>query len=97
MTMMRTQIKLIQLTGAAKCSEYMKLDLYFHSQLGPVRLKGVEAYVVMEANMLIGEDTQLAWQLHTMRPEGRCYWKVGDSPHHIPVIPGPVPVESFSV
>ena len=49
----------------------------------------------MEVNMLIGEDTQLAWQLHTICPGGKCYWKVGDSPHLIPGVLGPVPVESF--
>ena len=91
------KLKLIQLTGSAGCSEYVKLDLYFRSQLGPVCFKGVEAYVVkgMEANMLIGEDTQLAWQLHTIHPGGKRYWKIGDSPHLIPGIVGPVLVESF--
>ena len=62
------KLKLLQLTGSAECSEYVKLDLYFRSQLGPVRLKGVKAYVVkgMDMNLLIGKDTQLAWQLHTI-------------------------------
>jgi len=48
------RLKLIQLTGSAGCSEYVKLDLYFRSQLGPVCFKGVEAYVVkgMEANSI---------------------------------------------
>ena len=45
--------------------------------------------------MLISEDTQLAWQLHMIRPGGKRYWKIGDSPHLIPGIVGPVPVESF--
>ena len=92
------KLKLIQLTGSAGCSEYVKLDLYFRSQLGPVRLKGVKAYIVkgMEANMLIGEDTQLAWQLHTTRPEGKRHWQVGDSPHHIPGTQGSVPQEAFT-
>ena len=74
---MGQKLKLIQLTGSAGCSEYVKLDLYFQSQLGPVCFKGVEVYVVkgMETNMLIGEDTQLAWQLHTIRPRGKHYWK----------------------
>ena len=91
------KLKLIQLTGSAGCSKYVKLDLYFRSQLGPVCFKGVEVYVVkgMEANMLIGEDTQLAWQLHTICPGGKHYWKVGDSPHLIPGMLGPVPVEFF--
>ena len=66
------KLKLIQLTGLAGCTEYVRIDLYFRSQLGPICLKGVEAYVVkgMKANLLIGKDTQLAWQLHTMHPEG---------------------------
>ena len=92
------KLKLIQLTGSAKCSEYVKLDLYFRSQLGPVCFKGVEAYVVknMEANLIVGEDTQLAWQLHTIREGGRRHWKVGNSPHCIPAIPGSIPTETFT-
>ncbi len=92
------KLKLIQLTGSAKCSEYVKLDLYFRSQLGPVCFKGVEAYVVkdMEANLIVGEDTQLAWQLHTIREDGRRHWKVGSSLHCIPAIPGPTPTETFT-
>src|SRR5271154_4148495 len=92
------KLKLLQLTGTAACSEYVRLNLYFQSQLGPVCLKGVEAYVVkgMVANMLIGEDTQLAWQLHTIRNDGKRHWKVGESLHRIPGIPGPAPVESFA-
>ena len=50
----------------------------------------------MEANMLIGEDTQLAWQLHTIRPEGKRHWQVGDSPHRIPGTQGSVPQEAFT-
>jgi hypothetical protein len=62
------KLKLLQLTGSAGCSEYVRLNLYFRSQLGPVCLKGIEAYVVkdMQANLIIGEDTQCAWQLHTI-------------------------------
>jgi len=92
------KLKLIQLTGSAKCSEYVRLDLYFRSQLGPVCFKGVEAYVVkdMEANLIVGEDTQLAWQLHTIREEGQRHWKVGNSLHCIPAIPGPTPTEIFT-
>jgi hypothetical protein len=92
------KLKLLQLTGSAECSEYVKLDLYFRSQLGPVRLKGVEAYIVkgMDANLLIGEDMQLAWQLHTIRPEGKRHWKVGDLPHCIPEVQGSVPRKAFT-
>jgi hypothetical protein len=62
------------------------LNLYFQSQLGFVLLQGVEAYVIegMNANLLIGEDTHHAWQLHTMRPEHEAYWQVGNSKHWIP-------------
>ena len=92
------KLKLIELTGSAKCSEYVRLNLYFRSQFGPVCLKGVEAYVVkgMQANMIIGEDTQIPWQLHTKRPEGKRFWQVGDSAHHIPAIAGSAPVETFT-
>jgi hypothetical protein len=64
----RRKLKLLQLMGSAGCSKYVRLNLYFRSQLGPVCLKGVEAYVVkdMQANLIIGEDTQCAWQLHTI-------------------------------
>ena len=82
------KLNLIQLTGTAGCSEYVRLNLYFQSQKGPVCLKGVEAYVVkgMVANLIIGEDTQLAWQLHTIRPNGTRHWKVGDSAYRIPLV-----------
>jgi hypothetical protein len=92
------KLKLLQLTGSAGCSEYIRLNLYFCSQLGPVCLKGVEAYVVkdMEANMLIGKDAQQAWQLHIIQKEMNKYWKVGDLIHLIPGIPGSPPTETFS-
>ena len=88
------KLKLLQLTGSAGCSEYVWLNLFFRSQIGPVCLKGVEAYVVkdMKADMLIGEDTQRAWQLHIIRGD----WQVGDSPHRIPAVIAPSPAESFS-
>ena len=49
------QLNLIGLNSEASSSRYVHLDLYFRSQLGPVCLKGIEAYVVkdMQANMLI--------------------------------------------
>ena len=92
------KLKLLQLTGSAGCSEYMRLNLYFHSQLGPVCLKGMEAYVVkdMKADMLISEDMQRAWQLHTIRSEQGSFWQVGDSLHHILVVLVTAPAESFS-
>ena len=92
------KLKLLQLTGSAECSEYVKLDLYFQSQLGPVWPKGIEAYVVkgMDTNLLISKDMQLAWQLHMIRPKGKQHWKVGDSPHCIPEVQGSVPREAFT-
>jgi hypothetical protein len=50
----------------------------------------------MKSNMIIGEDTQLAWQLNTIRKNGKRFWLVGDSAHHIPAISGPTPTESFT-
>ena len=93
------KLELIQLTGSAGCSEYVRLKLYFCSQFGPICLKGVEAYVVknMTVNLLIGEDTQLAWQLNSIRNDGKRFWQVGTSEHQIPTIARPTPKETFSV
>jgi hypothetical protein len=92
------RLNLLQLTGQAVCDHYICLDLWFRSQIGLVRLKGVEAYVVkgMKANLLIGEDTQSKWQFQTLRTnEGTC-WQVGNSPHKIPSVTGAVTAESFA-
>ena len=93
------KLELIQLTGSARRSEYVQLKLYFHSQFGPICLKGIEAYVVrnMTANLLIGEDTQLAWQLNTIWNNGKRFWQVGSSAHQIPTIAGSIPKEIFPV
>jgi hypothetical protein len=79
-------------------SQTVWLNLFFRSQIGPVCLKGVEAYVVkdMKADMLIGEDTQRAWQLHIIHGEKGNYWQVGNPPHWIPAVIAPLPAESFS-
>src|SRR6266849_2227505 len=50
----------------------------------------------MKADMLIGEDTQRAWQLHTIRSEKGNFWQVSDSPHRIPSVLAPSLAESFS-
>jgi hypothetical protein len=77
------QLRLLHLTGEAKCLSYITLNLYFCGRLGPILLQGVEAYVIkgMNANLLLGEETHGAWQLHTMRPEHEVYWQVGSSKH----------------
>ena len=80
-------MRLLQLTGEAKCQGYVAFSLYFHSQLGYVRLRNVEAYVLKDLTvpLLIGEDIQTPWQLHTLRRENRVSWQVGDSEHQIPL------------
>ena len=45
------KLKLLQLTGSTGCSEYVRLNLFFRSQIGPVCLKGVEAYVVKDMKL----------------------------------------------
>ena len=81
------RMRLLQLTGEAKCQGYVTFSLYFQSQLGLVRLKDMEAYVLKDLTvpLLIGEDIQMPWQLHTLRKEGRINWQVGDSEHLIPL------------
>jgi hypothetical protein len=61
-------------------------------------LKGVEAYIVkdMKAQMLIGEDTQSKWNLHTVHQDGERYWQVGKSPHRIAAVEGNIPSQEFS-
>jgi hypothetical protein len=58
----------------------------------------MEAYVVnnMEADLLVGEDMQCTWQLHTIWKDSRNYWQVGDSLHRIPAILAPAPIEMFT-
>jgi hypothetical protein len=75
----------------------MRLNLYLRSQLGPVCLKGVEVYVVkeMQADLLIGEGTQQAWEIDTIR-KGKLHWLIGHSPHRVPAILEPTPTESFA-
>ena len=51
----------------------------------------------MEADLLIREDTQLTWNLSTMREDGESYWKVGKSLHRIPGRMTLRPVEPFSI
>ena len=48
-------------------------------------------YVVkdMKANLIMGEDTQLAWQLNTICKDGQRLWQVGNSDHQIPSVSGP--------
>ncbi|KAK7468498.1 hypothetical protein VKT23_001366 [Stygiomarasmius scandens] len=40
-------INLIQVTGSATISEFVSLDLYFHTLMGPVKI-AVEAYIVKD-------------------------------------------------
>ena len=81
------KLNLVQLTGKAKCQGYTVIDLYLPSQRGHVLLRGVEAYVLkgMTIPLLIAEDVQMAFQLHTMRPPEREFWQVADSDHQVPL------------
>ena len=81
------KMRLLQLTGEAKCQGYVSINLYFQLQLGYIRLKEVEAYVLkgLTVPLLLGEDVQTAWCLHTMRQEESIYWLVGNSEHWIPL------------
>jgi hypothetical protein len=51
------KINLVQVTRKASISGYVKLDLYFHTKEGPVKIK-VEAYVVkgMTTPLILGND-----------------------------------------
>jgi len=51
------RINLVQVTGNTSISEYVEIDLYFHTPGGPVKIN-VEAYVVkgMTSPFILGND-----------------------------------------
>ena len=74
------KINLVQVTGKASISGYVELDLYFHTEDGPVEIK-VEAYVVkgMTTPLILGNDFTDQCSLSVKRMEGRTFLEFGDS------------------
>jgi hypothetical protein len=80
------RINLIQVTGKSVISGYVTLDLYFHTDDGPVKLT-VEAYVVkgMTTPFILGNDFSDQYSISVVRREGESYLVFGDSGREINV------------
>ena len=74
------KINLLQVTGNAAITGYVPLDLYFHTEEGPVKIS-VEAYVVkgMTSPMILGNDYSDQYSLSILRRNGDSYLEFGDS------------------
>jgi hypothetical protein len=74
------RIDLIQVTGKSIISGYITLDLFFHTEEGPVKLN-VEAYIVkgMTTPFILGNDFADQYSISVMRREGESYLIFGDS------------------
>jgi hypothetical protein len=66
-------INLIQVTGNASLSGFVSLDLFFHTDQGPVKVN-VEAYVVngMSTPFILGNDFADQYSISILRDEGDC-------------------------
>jgi hypothetical protein len=79
-------IKLIQATGRSSISGFITLDLFFHTDDGPVKLN-VEAYVVkgMTAPFILGNDFADQYSISVIREEGQAYLQFGASGRRLQV------------
>ena len=70
----------VQVTGKASISGYVKLELYFCTKEGPVKIK-VEAYIAkgMTTPLILGNDFADQYSLSVKRMEGRTFLEFGDS------------------
>ncbi|KAK7059402.1 hypothetical protein R3P38DRAFT_3522434 [Favolaschia claudopus] len=79
-------VKLIQVTGRSSISGYVNVDLYFHTNEGPVKLN-VEAYVVsgMSTPFILGNDFADQYSISIVREEGNTYLRFGSSGRQLKV------------
>ncbi|KAF7304188.1 Reverse transcriptase domain-containing protein [Mycena indigotica] len=73
-------IRLIQVTGKSSISGFVTLDLYFHTEEGPVKLN-VDAYVVdgMTAPLILGNDFADQYSMSILGNDGITYLQFGNS------------------
>ncbi|KAJ7077487.1 hypothetical protein C8R44DRAFT_911520, partial [Mycena epipterygia] len=79
-------LKLIQVTGRSSISGYVNIDLFFHTNDGPVKLT-VEAYVVdgMSTPFIPGNDFTDQYSISIVRDEGDTYLRFGSSGRQLKV------------
>jgi hypothetical protein len=80
------KINLIQVTGSTTISGYVRLDLVFETEDGPVEMD-VEAYVVrgMSNDFIFGNDYADQYDISLIRENGTCRLVLGNSGRSIPV------------
>ncbi|KAJ7336115.1 hypothetical protein DFH08DRAFT_965018 [Mycena albidolilacea] len=74
------QVQLIQVTGTSSISGYVNVNLFFHTEDGPVKLN-VDAYVVddMTTPFILGNDFMDQYSISIIREEGTTHLEFGDS------------------
>jgi hypothetical protein len=80
------EVKLIQVTGKSSISGFVNLDLFFHTEDGPVKIN-VEAYVVngMSTPFILGNDFADQYSISVIRENGATFVRFGDSGRQIAV------------
>jgi hypothetical protein len=78
------KINLVQVTGAATIQGYVKMPLYFETEMGPVKFE-IEAYIVksMSTPFILGNDFADQYQLSVIREEGNTFVEFGSSGRRI--------------
>jgi hypothetical protein len=79
-------VNLIQVTGNISIDGYVNLDLFFHTEDGPVKLN-VDAYIVdgMSTPFILGNDFQDQYSISVLRKEGYTHLEFGDSGRRLTV------------
>ncbi len=74
------QINLIQVTGSSSISGFIKLDLYFDTEKGPVKIN-VEAYIVkgMTTPFILGNNFADQYSISIIRQGGESILTFGDT------------------
>ncbi|PBK88560.1 hypothetical protein ARMGADRAFT_855330, partial [Armillaria gallica] len=80
------KINLVQVTGSASISGYVKLDLYFDTEEGPVKIN-VDAYVVkgMTTPLILGNDFADQYSLSIVHRAGDSFLSFGDTGRELKV------------
>ncbi|PBK98290.1 hypothetical protein ARMGADRAFT_920563, partial [Armillaria gallica] len=80
------KINLVQVTGSAAISGYVKLDLYFSTEGGPVKIN-VDTYMVkgMTAPFILGNDFADQYSLSIIQRLGESFLSFGDTGRELKV------------
>jgi hypothetical protein len=78
------KIELIQVTGRSSISRFVDLELFFHSNNGPVQIN-IEAYVVkgMSTPFILGNDFVSQYSISVIQEDMKTFIQLGDSGHFV--------------